>query len=49
MATITESPTIAGVHLVDPQVFGDERGLLRRDLPAGVDPLRTGDDPGQPG
>ena len=28
MATITESPTIAGVHLVDPQVFGDERGYL---------------------
>ena len=23
--------------------------LLRRDLPPGVDPLRTGDDPGQPG
>ena len=28
MATITESPTIAGVHLVDPQVFGDERGYF---------------------
>jgi dTDP-4-dehydrorhamnose 3,5-epimerase len=28
MATITESPTIGGVHLVDPQVFGDERGYF---------------------
>src|SRR3954454_4305521 len=27
-ATITESPTIAGVHLVVPQVFGDERGYF---------------------
>lgn len=28
MATITESPVIAGIQLVDPQVFGDERGYF---------------------
>ena len=28
MAVISESPVIAGVHLVEPQVFGDERGYF---------------------
>lgn len=28
MATVTESDTIAGVYIVDPVVFGDERGYF---------------------
>ncbi|HBX77165.1 MAG TPA: dTDP-4-dehydrorhamnose 3,5-epimerase [Acidimicrobiaceae bacterium] len=28
MATITESTTISGVYIVEPQVFGDERGYF---------------------
>jgi dTDP-4-dehydrorhamnose 3,5-epimerase len=28
MASVSESPVIAGVVVVDPQVFGDERGLF---------------------
>jgi dTDP-4-dehydrorhamnose 3,5-epimerase len=28
MATVTESDTIAGVHLVDPDIHGDERGYF---------------------
>ena len=28
MATVTESDVIAGVHLVEPQKFGDERGYF---------------------
>jgi dTDP-4-dehydrorhamnose 3,5-epimerase len=28
MAVITESPAIAGVHIVEPSVFGDERGVF---------------------
>ena len=33
--------TIAGVYVVEPDVHGDERGLLRRDLPALVVPRRA--------
>ncbi len=28
MATVTESPTIAGVYVVEPDIFGDERGVF---------------------
>ena len=28
MATITESPTISGVYIVEPKKFGDERGYF---------------------
>jgi dTDP-4-dehydrorhamnose 3,5-epimerase len=28
MAVVSESPVIAGVHLVEPDIFGDERGVF---------------------
>ena len=40
MANVTESRRHRGVYVVDPDVHGDERGRLRRDLPPRVVPRR---------